>query len=282
MTIHMRLDKESTAALEESMRFSAPRWHGPTVPFALPGRPHQPPFERYGAAAPHPAARFDDERVIGTREFHRVLNTTHEPFRNVCKIEDTDGTHLGSGTLIRGNRVLTAAHNVNTRRSTPARIRVVPAQREAGTGRTARPFGTAGVTRVNIPATYRALDVFENDDFAVLCLDRDFGHFWRRVRALDPARVRSATVNIAGYPNDPGGGDQMIRSYGRVLNVAPPLIEYDNDTNPGHSGSPIWLRWQETRTLIGVHQIADDGIAPEANRGIFFTDAILTQIQAWL
>lgn len=283
MTIHMLLEGEGAAALDESMGLASPRWHGPPIP-SVPMRQYAARMgQYYGSPAYFQERVLDDEVVIGTPDFRRVLNTTDEPFRNICKIETTSGDGLGTGTLIRGNKVLTAGHVVHTRRSTPGNLRIIPAQLEAGTSRTARPFGTAVGTRVDIPSTYGHIpNTFEGDDYAVITLDRDIGHCWRRVAALDPARVRPATVNVAGYPGTPGGGQQMIRSYGRVLNVAGPLIEYDNDTSGGHSGSPIWLRWQDTRTLIGIHQIGDDGAGPVANRGVFLTSAALTQIQGWL
>jgi glutamyl endopeptidase len=283
MTIHTRLDRESAAALQESMGLRAPRWQGPSAPLVQPARSRSLPLEQYAEPMPYPEATLFYEDVIGTPDFRRVLNTTHEPFRNVCKIETTAGVGLGTGTLIRGNKVLTAAHVVHDLKTTPGQLRIIPAQREAGTGTTARPFGTAVGTRVDVPATYGHIpNTFEGDDYAVVTIDRDIGHFWRRVSALDPARVRPATVNVAGYPGTPGGGQQMFRTYGRVINVAPPLIEYDNDTRGGMSGSPIWLRWQDTRTLIGVHQIGDDVTPAVANRGVFLTAAILAQIQTWL
>ena len=68
--------------------------------------------------------------------------------------------------------------------------------------------------------------------------------------------MQGRPVNISGYPADKPLGTQW-RSYGQVTNAnpaaGPQLIYYDLDTCGGHSGSPVWLRWKEYRTLVAIH-----------------------------
>ena len=233
---------------------------------------------------PQPAYITNPEQIIGSDDRVHCTNTRVKPFRWVCQIMTSTG--LGSGTLIGNNKVLTAAHVVWDDKDNPGRITVVPGRKSAGTSATAMPYGSAKGTSVNIPSTYGHVpNVWEEDDYAVITLDTNIGatvgDFWSDIRAIDAARVRPASVNVAGYPGDKGG-NQMWRSYGRVTSVSGEKIEYENDTRGGMSGSPIWLRWRTARMLIGVHQIGDDGTGTVANRGVFISSAILTKIRSWL
>lgn len=232
----------------------------------------------------NPAYIKNPEQIIGSDDRVLCTNTSVKPFRWVCQI--TTSTGLGSGALIGNNKVLTAAHVVWDDKDHPDRITVVPGRKSAGTSTTAMPYGSAKGTAVNIPSTYGHVpNVWEEDDYAVITLDKNIGttvgDFWSDIRAIDAARVRPASVNVAGYPGDKGG-NQMWRSYGSVTHVSGEKIEYENDTRGGMSGSPIWLRWRTARMLIGVHQIGDDGSGTVANRGVFISSAILTRIRSWL
>jgi V8-like Glu-specific endopeptidase len=72
-------------------------------------------------------------------------------------------------------------------------------------------------------------------------------------------------------------------AFGKVTDPSPVTmprtIFYDNDTFPGHSGSPLWIRWGKYHNLIAVHHGAVTGVA---NFGVRITDEVLKQIQAWM
>lgn len=85
-----------------------------------------------------------------------------------------------------------------------------------------------------------------------------------------------------GNPSQMVGGAQFS-SFGKVTNPSPAgasrLILYDLDTWRGHSGSPLWIRWQQYRNLIAIHT---GDHPPSENRGIRITEEVMKQVQAWM
>jgi len=57
-------------------------------------------------------------------------------------------------------------------------------------------------------------------------------------------------------------------------------MRYSNDTFGGHSGSPVWLRWQTTRWLIAVHHAGSGGGG--YNEGVRVTPELWNQVRAWM
>jgi V8-like Glu-specific endopeptidase len=115
-------------------------------------------------------------------------------------------------------------------------------------------------------------------------------------------------VNLCGYPGDkcrgepPTGsltaaqrsaclaknrfdlGSTQWNTFERVLKGAIPgragLMLYEHDTKSGHSGSPVWLRWQTHRSLIAVHRgVAERG---KSNIGVRITPPIAARIRSWM
>lgn len=134
-----------------------------------------------------------------------------------------------------------------------------------------------------------------------------------RIRPLEIKVLRNMPVNLSGYPSDKcldqppdrpatpaelaactGGltniGSTQWRSFGNVVDPAPATeprsITYDLDDATGHSGGPIWLRWQDFRNLVAVNT----GGFPRptapfdivANMGVRITDDVLRQIREWM
>jgi hypothetical protein len=106
------------------------------------------------------------------------------------------------------------------------------------------------------------------------------------IRPLETNVLRGKPVNLSGYPSDkcldqppdrpatpveigactgtvPGSpvltdlGSTQWRSFGDVVDPAPATeprsITYDLDAAKGHSGGPVWLRWQDFRNLVAVN-----------------------------
>jgi V8-like Glu-specific endopeptidase len=132
--------------------------------------------------------------------------------------------------------------------------------------------------------------------------------------SMSPALPQPAgvlRVNISGYPADmpldrrwgcrrPSGrpcehstpgdpsrdrvrcGTEQWKSYDRTLSLAVPgILSYLDDTCPGHSGSPVWVRRDPSmggRTLIGVHIAGGPGGA--SNRAVQLTRANLQWIRS--
>ncbi|MEO6550340.1 MAG: hypothetical protein ABIN94_20210 [Ferruginibacter sp.] len=106
-------------------------------------------------------------------------------------------------------------------------------------------------------------------------------------KRINPNLFGDCSTLLSGtrYKGDPfqmWGGAQFS-SFGKITNPSPAgqprLILYDLDTFPGHSGSPLWVRWQQYRNLIAIHT---GSFPPTNNRGIRITEEVMKQVRAWM
>lgn len=129
--------------------------------------------------------------------------------------------------------------------------------------------------------------------------------FGTRINPKTPASIRGLQVNLSGYPFDKccknprvrsvrcpahlGSGAQF-RSFARITDPAPAafprLIFYNLDTFGGHSGAPVWLRWEKFRNLIAVHNGPSSAVVPGqrgiSNRGVRITQDVMNNVRAWM
>lgn len=134
--------------------------------------------------------------------------------------------------------------------------------------------------------------------------DKANGAGTRIVPVIDPpSKMKGALINISGYPGDKcdklpkvgsataaqlaacPSGAAASRQWHCTGTCSTPVVprktgvmHYTNDTFAGHSGSPVWLRWQTVRWLIGIHTGGVGG----ANEGVRMTKAIWDQVKAWM
>jgi V8-like Glu-specific endopeptidase len=245
-----------------------------------------------------------------------VSDTTVAPFRYVCSVEGALGTGVtafGSGTLIGPRTVLTAGHNVAN--LLPANTRVVP-----GRNGRSEPNGPLGSARA---AAFQLAPGFVGStatDYAVIILGDPIGNrvgWWTFdhfrfpgdivgtsvIRGGLPISATGVRVSIAGYPGDlpapthlGGRADPCFRpgvnvrarvqyiDNNKARRVTPSgLLEYDNDTFRGNSGSPVWheLDRSQGRVLIAVHISGDTAEFPDIlNRGVFIQGTVLDFVRA--
>lgn len=250
--------------------------------------------------------RFEqDLEVIPPRDTRRRQRDTRAyPFRYVCHLVWTHNsrTGRGTGTLIGPRTVLTAAHNLIDDVPKPLivpahKLQVIPG-RNGGN----RPFGTTRgrsfvfsddfVVRDN----HGKISFFREatrHDYAIVKLRDPIGRtagFWSEtprpagdsrgssIRGRLPLPPERLSVNLSGYPFDKPLGTQW-RSYNRLRKLQDGLLLYENDTERGHSGSPVWIkrsRWTGGRVLVGVHiRRFRVGNRPKFNGAVHLSDAVM-------
>ncbi len=227
------------------------------------------------------------------------------PFRYICSlVRKSNGSPLGTGTLIGPRTVLTAGHVIAGKSS--GSIRVIPGRH----GNDAPLFGTANSLRLKLPDDFASST---GTDYGLVILDKEIGKdvgFWgvnyqrwswdprgtSILKGALPFLPGGFKVNLAGFPRDlpkdkpnpapcearASGARFMYRVYDttvrRFKNTPPGLLEYKNDTCPGMSGSPLWIkrsRWKGGRVMIAIHIRADVSVTPGlANAGVLIDDRV--------
>jgi V8-like Glu-specific endopeptidase len=236
-----------------------------------------------------------DLQVIGADERRRVPNTQAAPFRYLCKLESlyvhprTGQRRSGgcTGTLIGPNKVLTAGHCIyKPGYGYARRVRAIPGKSGPTRTRGHEPFGHTFAIRLNAPLRYRTARTVAARrpyDYGVITLRHPIGRrvgWWRHIRPMTPEFLLRHQINTAGYPGDKGGKHQY-RAHDRIVRVHARRLEYLHDTFGGQSGSPLWVRWRQYPTIMGIHTTRDVGGPPVANTGIRITPAILRDIRRW-
>jgi glutamyl endopeptidase len=242
--------------------------------------------------------------VIGvdTRRPVRRADVRNAPYRYICNLE-YDGQSICTGTLIGPRTVLTAGHCIQGLDT--HLMRVIP-----GRFGSLEPLPATRVSAFVLPSGYRPATT---RDYGIIHL-RDVigtqvGH-WTRTHSLGrvrrdpvgtsissrplPLPAARLSVNIAGYPADKCirtgrppvrvCGTRPYLAYNRSVRLRGGIIEYVNDTFPGVSGSPVWVRRHSSmggRVLVAIHIAGDDRArgSPIANRGVRITDDILQFIR---
>ncbi len=206
-----------------------------------------------------------DYAVIGPTDGRtRVLNSRASPYSAVCHVERDfgNGRFSGcSGFLVAPNIVITAGHCLHSairarlrHRATPARIRVTPGRNGPNP-----PFGAFIGTRWYVPRRFVS-HMDRESDYGILVLDRPVPPAVRplALRALSDIELQQVRaqrlLHIAGYPGDKPHGT-MWEHAERLDRHTQRSLFYSIDTCPGHSGSAIWSRLQQSgpATVIGIH-----------------------------
>ena len=109
-------------------------------------------------------------------------------------------------------------------------------------------------------------------------------------RALTAAEAAACTGTVPGNPRLRDLGSMQWRAFGNVVDPSPAgesrVITYDLDSAVGHSGGPIWLRWQNYRNLVAVNTGGFPSSTPPftivANMGVRITNDVLRTVRDWM
>lgn len=231
-----------------------------------------------GSYAPGEAARAA-EVIIGPDNRVRVGATASYPWRAICALRITarNGRRfIGTGWLVSPRTVITAGHCVfmHNEGGWASAIEVIPGLNDAS-----RPFGSAvsGALRSVTGWTQSRNREF---DYGAIVLpanarlgDRT-GWFGLAVR--NDAFLRSANLNLSGYPGDKGGNQQWFMAQ-RAKGTSARVITYDIDTMGGQSGSPVWVLQNGQRYGVGVHTNG----ASSGNSATRIDTAVFNRMVGW-
>jgi V8-like Glu-specific endopeptidase len=228
------------------------------------------------------APTISKEDVIGTDDRSYIGSTTSYPWRTVCKIYITaaDNTHwIGSGMIIDDYHVLTAGHcaYLHDHGGWASSLEIVP-----GKDGSDWPYHHAYATYMRSYTGWTSSE--SNDhDWAMLTLDRNVGSYtgWMgRMTAGSSSSIYTDGANIAGYPGDLDGGENMYFDYDSGDGADSYNHYYWMDTAGGMSGGPVWRYESGSRYILTVHAYGRGGT--DSNFGTRLNQDKFDRIYTWV
>ncbi|MFX1500296.1 MAG: carboxypeptidase regulatory-like domain-containing protein [Promethearchaeota archaeon] len=224
----------------------------------------------------------DVESVIGSDGRVRITPTTSYPWRTIVKLYITaadSSLWVGSGAMIDAFHVLTAGHcaYLHDNGGWASSIEVVPAMDNLDD-----PIGNAWMTFMRSYTGWTA-DENPGHDWAVLTLDRNIGSYtgWMgRITAGSSSYIYDQTMNVAGYPTDLDGGDNMYWDSDSGDGATSLNHYYWADTYGGMSGGPVWRYVEGSRYIMTVHAYGREGT--DSNYGTRLNQDKFDRIPTWL
>jgi V8-like Glu-specific endopeptidase len=219
------------------------------------------------------------EVVIGPDNRVRVQNTAIYPWRAICglRILAANGArYIGTGWLIGPRTVITAGHCVflHDAGGWARSIEVIP-----GLNDSSRPFGSHTGTALR-SVTGWTQSKNRDFDYGAIILPpgnrpgAQTGTFGFAVR--NDAFLRSAALNLSGYPGDKGGSQQWFHAQ-KAKSVSSRVIAYEIDTAGGQSGSPVWVLQNGQRYAVGIHTNG----ASSGNSATRIVTPVFNNLQSW-
>lgn len=240
----------------------------------------EPVLDAYFGAFPEELARREAfEIILGTDDRIRIQNTADYPWRAICALKITAANgqrYIGTGWLVGPRTVITAGHCVHmaAQGGWVRSIEVIPGQNDAQ-----RPVGSA-VATVFRSVTGWTQNQNRATDYGAIILPTNarlgdrVGTFGFSVR--DDQFLKSAVLNLSGYPGDKGGNQQWFMAQ-KAKSVAARVLTYDIDTMGGQSGAPVWVKLGNVRSAVGIHT---NGHA-SGNSATRIEQSVFTNIQNW-
>jgi glutamyl endopeptidase len=218
---------------------------------------------------------FMPEMVFLDDDRKQVTDTRQFPWKCICSLLITaaDGTHwVGSGWLAGPRTVITAGHCVflHGRGGWAQKVEVYP-------GRNGGDTSPGSFTSTNLKSvtgwTNQKSALF---DYGAILLDAPTGLGFFAYGVYDTPALHGLTVNVFGYPADKPQGT-LWGTARRLTDVLPQKLVYNASTYGGQSGSPVFEKKGNQRTVLGIHNYGD----VSGNSATRITDAVFDDLDAW-
>lgn len=200
----------------------------------------------------------------------------------VAKLMSETGC-LGSGFVVDGHTIGTAAHCVYNRNANS--VRIVDS---------VRLFDMVGVVRkiaypveVHIPKNYVTNSSATDYDYALISVWEDVSKYacFNLGTILDSVNMSTTPIFVSGFPQIVGdtyvnlSNDTEYTGTGQLSFLETRTIFYDVDTSGGDSGGPIYMKTimnsKTYYTLIGIHTNGEDN---NIHRGCNYGTRITTEL----
>ncbi|CAH1779513.1 unnamed protein product [Owenia fusiformis] len=231
------------------------------------------------------------ESVIERDERQRITPCTSPPYHWICRLEietQRGGRYVGTGwfcNILSGkSAILTCAHNlyVHDQGGWAEQIRVYPGRDGSTT-----PFGYFTVTKSYLRVPYNWENASRgrpSDDYGVIFLPPRIqskmpGGYGFPFRVMSDSALRDRIITVCGYP---GTSRKIPRSTmwiagGKIKSSDYKTFHYENDTEGGQSGSPVWT-WDTWNWMaIGIHGYGSDN----RNSARRITVDMVKTVRAW-
>ncbi|MBN9343673.1 MAG: hypothetical protein BGO76_01790 [Caedibacter sp. 38-128] len=228
----------------------------------------------------------DRRECLGRRVYekdwncHFYLEIIYNNVHGKCK------TYYASGTLIRPNVLLTAAHNLYDERDGgyPDRIDCFAACYDMDVLAEATVFPIQNPESVFVPQQYINTKARGSDIAYIRFSEEDVSLFnTKNLTVATPYSsfkklpVERLTLYVTGYPGK-RAAYTMGASGSLIKRQADNTLQYDIDTEKGQSGSGIWFKNKDIIYCVGVHGYAGDK-EKSFNIGILFNDEIINALK---
>lgn len=224
-------------------------------------------------------ARMKVAKVFPPDTRKRVNDTKTAPWNAIGQlvVKFPSGNYgYGTGTLLGGRHVLTAAHVLYLEDEGG---RAVSARFYPGKNGVLDPFGGYDMTSFNIDDEYPQKSEFADYDYALITLSEEvfpgFANF--RLRNVGDDGLENLDVEISGYPMDKPLGTLWTAS-GKLTAVTARTLRYRISTTAGQSGSAVAFFGGESWDIVGIHS----GESGDANAACRVTDRVVHAIREWM
>jgi len=226
----------------------------------------------------------------------QITDTTQYPWTTIGQlwmVFPNGETYTGTGTLIDGQHVLTAAHNLYGKDigGWAKTVYFIPARNGDE-----RPYGNVAASRLFITEDYFTLSppdpnriadggiedyTLYTQDYAVVRLKEPLDLPIMGIVAASNTQLNGSNARITGYPGDRPAGT-MWTDRGPLAKPDEHFLFYKINTWRGESGAGLFvdLDLPDGKSIVGVHVAGDQKL--DSNFAVRLTNEEVNNIKAWM